>query len=200
MKSSVLAAMLVSVPSDGENDKALAEDLETTRVNPDLGIAWANLIQIYTQLGRLNDAKTAYQQAVTRKLDGDSAHLNRYAVAFLEGDAAEMQRQLTWGTGKAGVEDLWRKKTGKHLEGSDISMLYVQGDELATELYDNSALITAASALVIPGTLVHAPLAHTPRVPQSASALQAAPSWGMTSWQPSFIVTSGVAPLSCMQV
>ena len=91
----------------GENDKALAEDLETTRVNPDLGIAWANLIQIYTQLGRLNDAKTAYQQAVTRKLDGDSAHLNRYAVAFLEGDAAEMQRQLTWGTGKAGVEDFF---------------------------------------------------------------------------------------------
>src|SRR4029077_14600181 len=91
----------------GENDKALAEELETTRVNPDLGIAWANLIQTYTQLDRLDDAKAAYQQAVTRKLDGDSAHLNRYAVAFLEGDAAEMQHQLTWGTGKAGVEDFF---------------------------------------------------------------------------------------------
>jgi eukaryotic-like serine/threonine-protein kinase len=91
----------------GENDKALAEELETTRVNPDLGIAWANLIQVYTQLDRLDDAKAAYQQAVTRKLDGDSAHLNRYGVAFLEGDAAEMQHQLTWGTGKAGVEDFF---------------------------------------------------------------------------------------------
>jgi eukaryotic-like serine/threonine-protein kinase len=91
----------------GENDKALAEELETTRVNPDLGLAWANLIQTYAQLDRLDDAKAAYQQAVTRKLDGDSAHLNRYAVAFLEGDAAEMQQQLTWGTGKAGVEDFF---------------------------------------------------------------------------------------------
>jgi hypothetical protein len=44
---------------------------------------------------------------VTRKLDGDSAHLNRYAIAFLEGDAGEMQRQLAWGTGKAGVEDFF---------------------------------------------------------------------------------------------
>ncbi|HEX6908689.1 MAG TPA: protein kinase [Terriglobales bacterium] len=91
----------------GENEKALAEELETTRVNPDLGLGWANLIQTYVQLDRLKDAKAAYQQAVTRKLDGDSAHLNRYAIAFLEGDAGEMQRQLAWGTGKAGVEDFF---------------------------------------------------------------------------------------------
>jgi len=91
----------------GENDKALAEELETTRVNPDLGLGWANLIQTYTQLDRLDEAKAAYQQAVTRKLDGDSAHLNRYGIAFIEGDAAEMQHQLSWGTGKAGVEDFF---------------------------------------------------------------------------------------------
>src|SRR5437868_1737692 len=91
----------------GENDKALSEELETTRLNPDLGLAWANLIQTYAYLNRFEDAKTAYQQAVTRKLDGDSAHLNRYAVAFLNGDSAEMQRQLAWGTGKAGSEDFF---------------------------------------------------------------------------------------------
>ncbi len=91
----------------GENEKALAEELETTRVNPDLGLGWANLIGTYAALNRFEDAKAAYQQAVTRKLDGDSAHLSRYAVAFLEADAAEMQRQLAWGTGKAGTEDVF---------------------------------------------------------------------------------------------
>ena len=91
----------------GENDKALVEELETTRVNPDLGLGWANLIGSYTLLNRLEDAKAAYQQAVARKLDGDYAHLTRYSVAFLEGDSAEMQRQLAWGTGKAGVEDFF---------------------------------------------------------------------------------------------
>jgi len=91
----------------GENDKALAEELTTTRVNPDLGLAWSNLIGTYAVLNRLEDAKAAYQQSVTRKLDGDEAHENRYVVAFLEGDAAEMQRQLAWATGKAGLEDFF---------------------------------------------------------------------------------------------
>lgn len=91
----------------GENEKALAEELETIRVNPDLGIAWANAIQTYAYLNRLEDAKRAYQEAVSRKLDGDSGHLNRYGVAFLESDSAEMQRQLAWGMGKAGIEDFF---------------------------------------------------------------------------------------------
>lgn len=91
----------------GENEKALTEELETTRVNPDLGLGWSNLIGTYAALNRLEDAKSAYQQAVTRKLDGDFAHLTRYGIAFLEGDQAEMQRQLAWGTGKAGTEDIF---------------------------------------------------------------------------------------------
>ena len=91
----------------GENEKALTEELETTRVNPDLGLGWSNLIGTYVALNRLEDAKAAYQQAVTRKLDGDFAHLTKYGLAFLEGDQAEMQRQLAWGTGKAGTEDIF---------------------------------------------------------------------------------------------
>ena len=65
------------------------------------------LIGTYAALNRFEDAKAAYQQAVTRKLDGDNAHENRYVVAFLEGDAVEMRRQLAWGTGKAGTEDFF---------------------------------------------------------------------------------------------
>ena len=91
----------------GENEKALTEELETTRVNPDLGLGWSNLIGTYVTLNRLEEAKAAYQQAVTRKLDGDFAHLTRYGIAFLEGDQAEMERQLAWGSGKAGTEDIF---------------------------------------------------------------------------------------------
>jgi serine/threonine protein kinase/tetratricopeptide (TPR) repeat protein len=89
----------------GEYDKAIAAELQCTKVNPDLGIAWANLIQDYTDVDRLEEAKAAYQQAVKRKLDSDSAHQGRYGIAFLEGDSAEMQRQLAWASGKPGVED-----------------------------------------------------------------------------------------------
>jgi tetratricopeptide (TPR) repeat protein len=89
----------------GQHDKALAEQLEALRVDQSWGIPWANLIQIHTYLDHLVEAKAAYQQSLTRGVDGDAAHENMFMVAFLEGDSAEMQRQLAWGSGKAGVED-----------------------------------------------------------------------------------------------
>ncbi len=55
------------------------------------------------------------------------------------------------GASKAGVEDLWfqkteemiDKKTGKMIDGREISRRYQEGDDLALRLYANSALITA---------------------------------------------------------
>jgi predicted NBD/HSP70 family sugar kinase len=44
---------------------------------------------------------------------------------------------------KAGVEDLWFQQKGERLDGTSISTRYLAGDQLALELYDNSALITA---------------------------------------------------------
>ena len=56
-------------------------------------------------LGRLDEAKSTYEAALARQLDSPYLHLHRYGVAFLEGDALEMRRQLTWATGKPGAED-----------------------------------------------------------------------------------------------
>ena len=53
----------------------------------------------------MQDATAAYNLALARKLDHPLLHANRYGVAFLQGDTAEMQRQLALITGKAGLED-----------------------------------------------------------------------------------------------
>jgi serine/threonine protein kinase/tetratricopeptide (TPR) repeat protein len=89
----------------GQHDKALAEQLEALRADQSWGLPLANLMQLHAYLDHFEAAKAAYQQAVTRGVDGDAAHENMFVVAFLEGDAAEMQRQLAWASGKAGVED-----------------------------------------------------------------------------------------------
>jgi serine/threonine protein kinase/tetratricopeptide (TPR) repeat protein len=89
----------------GQHERALAEWKEASRVDASWGLPWANQIQGNAYVNRLDDAKTAYQQAVDRRVDGDAAHEERYVIAFLEGDSAEMQRQIVWGTGKAGIED-----------------------------------------------------------------------------------------------
>jgi Flp pilus assembly protein TadD len=90
----------------GRHEESLAKGLEVIQLDSqpdaqDYGV----LIASYFNLERLNEAKASYMTALRRNLDGPFLHGNRYFVAFLEGDRAEMQRQLDWGIGRPGVED-----------------------------------------------------------------------------------------------
>jgi tetratricopeptide (TPR) repeat protein len=60
----------------------------------------------YAALNRLGEAKATYEQAMARKFEEEFFHSYRYALAFLDGDAAEMERQVAWARGKPGGEDL----------------------------------------------------------------------------------------------
>ena len=90
----------------GKYDKALTEYLESSRLNPDMGTPYANLVADYGRLNRLGEAKAAYQLATSRKLEYPSLHSNRYGVAFLEGDLEEMQRQADWAKGNPEAEGI----------------------------------------------------------------------------------------------
>jgi predicted Zn-dependent protease len=54
----------------------------------------------------LEEAKSFYKEAVARKAESAPLHGSMYGLAFLEGDRAEMDRQVTWAAGKPGGEDL----------------------------------------------------------------------------------------------
>jgi hypothetical protein len=54
---------------------------------------------------RFDEAKSLYNKAVARKIENHSLHANRYGLAFLKVDRAEMDRQVAWAAGKAGAED-----------------------------------------------------------------------------------------------
>jgi tetratricopeptide (TPR) repeat protein len=89
----------------GQYEKAAAESLEYARLEPiSTTFGYASLVITYASLNRLDEAKAAYEQALARKLEGPYLHENRYGVAFLENDTAEMQRQLAWGIGKPGED------------------------------------------------------------------------------------------------
>jgi serine/threonine protein kinase/tetratricopeptide (TPR) repeat protein len=90
----------------GKWQNALAEVREAVRLNPDSGIALGALMEYECRMGRYEDAKSTYQLAASRGLDYSDLHYYRYGVAFLEGDAAEMQRQRDWAAGKSGREDV----------------------------------------------------------------------------------------------
>ncbi len=90
----------------GQGEKALETTIESLRLNSDSVISYVNLAGDYAALNRLDEAKSTYEQALARGLESPYLHANRYSVAFLEDDRAEMQRQVAWATGKAGVEDV----------------------------------------------------------------------------------------------
>jgi len=90
----------------GHWDSALAEAREAVHLNPDSGIALGELIEYEARMGQYQEAKATYQQAVSKGLDYSDLHYFRYAVAFMEGDAPEMQRQRDWAAGKSGREDV----------------------------------------------------------------------------------------------
>ena len=90
----------------GQWDKAVTETVEANRLGPDAGSPYEELVEYYCRLNRLGEAKAIYERALARHLDIPDLHSYRYGIAFLEHDAAEMQRQAAWAMGKPGVEDV----------------------------------------------------------------------------------------------
>jgi len=54
----------------------------------------------YLSLGQLEEAKAIFKQAVDKKVDVFDLHQLRFPIAYLEGDAQEMERQSAWAAGK----------------------------------------------------------------------------------------------------
>jgi len=88
----------------GEYEKAAEQARESNRLAPNV-VTYGNLIGIYLALNRFDEAKQAFDRAIEEKLDGPGLRLQRYYLAFVQGDSAAMQEQVRWAAGKAGIED-----------------------------------------------------------------------------------------------
>jgi tetratricopeptide (TPR) repeat protein len=88
----------------GQYEKGLAATEESQRLAPD-ATGYANLADSYLDLNRFDDVQKTIEEAQRHNLAGDFLHLGIYQLAFLKGDAAEMERQLAWAAGKPGTED-----------------------------------------------------------------------------------------------
>jgi serine/threonine protein kinase len=90
----------------GQYEKALVEAQETLRLTPDAVHGYGDVGYTYISLNRLDEAKATFDQALAHKLDSPSLRWNMYYLGFLRGDSAQMERQVAWGAGKPGAEDL----------------------------------------------------------------------------------------------
>jgi DNA-binding winged helix-turn-helix (wHTH) protein/tetratricopeptide (TPR) repeat protein len=90
----------------GNWEKALEVWREALRVEPNHVHNYRNLGLAYTTLNRLDEAEAVYKQTEERKLEHELMLQNRYCLAFLKGDAAQMARLVSAAMGKPGFEDL----------------------------------------------------------------------------------------------
>lgn len=91
----------------GQFQKTIAETLIALGLEPHSGGSYANLILGYSALNRFDDAKSIYEKGVAQGVEDPVMHLNWFGVAFVQGDAAEMDRQLEWSAGRPEGEDLF---------------------------------------------------------------------------------------------
>jgi eukaryotic-like serine/threonine-protein kinase len=88
----------------GQYDKAVAETEVAQRLEPTI-TNYANLASLYISVNRLDDARRTLQEAQQNHFDGLFIRSDLYALGFLAGDAAEMERQVAWAAGRPGEED-----------------------------------------------------------------------------------------------
>ena len=89
----------------GNWEKALEEWREALRLEPNNVGNYIDLGVAYTAFNRLDEAEAVFKQAEERKLESPILLANRYRVAFLKGDAAQMAQLASAAMGKPGFDD-----------------------------------------------------------------------------------------------
>jgi serine/threonine protein kinase/Flp pilus assembly protein TadD len=90
----------------GNYERALSEQREALRMEPNFVGLYSNLGAICESLNQPDAAEAVYKHADERKLQGEFLLGNRYSLAFVKGDAAQMEQLTLAAMGKPGIEDL----------------------------------------------------------------------------------------------
>jgi serine/threonine protein kinase/tetratricopeptide (TPR) repeat protein len=90
----------------GQFERAAAVTRGALLLEPASIIGYNNLGVAYFSMNRLDEAKSTFDDAPARNLDGPYLRQSIYYLDFLRKDAPGMQQQFLWATGKSGAEDI----------------------------------------------------------------------------------------------
>ncbi len=84
----------------GQFDRAIEAAREAIRLNPSSASGYSLLAGAFLGLNRLDEAKEVIALGQAQKLDTTPMRRLLYRIAFVQGDAATMQQQIDWLSGK----------------------------------------------------------------------------------------------------
>jgi len=91
----------------GKFDRSLQFAREAVDLSAHDGQTYANLVNAYIYLNKIDEASAVAHQAQSENHDSSTLRLYLYDAAYLQNDTAEMQRQVNWASGEPGVEDIF---------------------------------------------------------------------------------------------
>jgi eukaryotic-like serine/threonine-protein kinase len=95
----------------GQYEMAVQEQEEAVRLDPDDLMQCFQLINGYEFINNFDEAKATWQKTVARYPMNPDLHVEGYYLAFLEGDPAEMARQVAWASDKPGADEQFLETT-----------------------------------------------------------------------------------------
>jgi len=78
----------------GQYEKAAEQYREAMRITPGFLISQGNLAVVLINLNRYDEAREALRRAAEQKLDSIEFHLSNFRLAFIQNDAAAMQKNI----------------------------------------------------------------------------------------------------------
>ena len=96
----------------GLSDKAILAASEAMRLDPKDSYTYANLANAYVDVDRYDEAKNVAEQANVQKADSIGPHLALFRMAFIRGDQAGMEREISWAAGTPDEDTLLFNRAG----------------------------------------------------------------------------------------
>ena len=134
------ADLAVALSMLGQYEPALVHNNQARALEPVDNTLAANAVNFEMALGRLQEARADYQQALHQRLESDYLHSLGYDLAFLDHDATRMAEQVAWARGRSGTEDVMlaaqadtEAYTGHLARARDLSRQAVESAERAGE-------------------------------------------------------------------
>ncbi len=128
-------------PGTGHYQRAIDEGLKALAIDPDFPIAYENIAWAYLYLNRPSDAEALLRKAADRKIEITQFSFIRYALAFLKGDFAAMQREATERQGKLTAQ-------GGFEHQESLTLAYQGRLKEANRLSERAGLLAREAGLV----------------------------------------------------
>ena len=153
----------------GQHEKELELAQQVMQMAPNHPISYGNLAGAYAALNRFDEAKAITEQKIERGLEEMWAHTDLYRIAFVQGDAAAMQQEVEWASGKSGegwMIGLQAATAAFHGRLEECRGLIQRSVNLAQQI----GFLEGAAERVALGALVEAEFGHRRRAREQAQA------------------------------